>query len=212
MGFVRGIGPMELIIILVIVMIIFGVGRLTEIGSVLGRSIREFRNSVQGDDSTASENESEDGSSKQKVQENSSRIDAPLGAEVGTKRRDAGISRLFFLALGIQVHVWRRATSICQFRQPDAKFVENYYRRGHKCLVYGVKCRRDDRSEDECRHNGPTPLTSEESGCHHANFRQKEYHNRRLKYDAHPKQQRQHQVYIVADSDVRSGNVAAKCE
>ena len=29
MGFVRGIGPMELIIILVIVMIIFGVGRLT---------------------------------------------------------------------------------------------------------------------------------------------------------------------------------------
>ena len=48
-------------------MIIFGVGRLTEIGSVLGRSIREFRNSVQGDDSTAPENESEDGSSKQKV-------------------------------------------------------------------------------------------------------------------------------------------------
>ncbi len=67
MGFLRGIGPMELIIILVIVMIIFGVGRLTEIGSVLGRSIREFRNSVQGDDSTASENESEDGSSQQKV-------------------------------------------------------------------------------------------------------------------------------------------------
>jgi sec-independent protein translocase protein TatA len=58
---------MELIIILVIVMIIFGVGRLTEIGSVLGRSIREFRNSVQGDDSTASENESEDSSSQQKV-------------------------------------------------------------------------------------------------------------------------------------------------
>ena len=67
MGFVRGIGPMELIIILVIVMIIFGVGRLTEIGSVLGRSIREFRNSVQGDDSTASENESEDDPTQQKV-------------------------------------------------------------------------------------------------------------------------------------------------
>jgi len=67
MGFLRGIGPMELIIILVIVMIIFGVGRLTEIGSVLGRSIREFRNSVQGDDSTASENESEDDPTQQKV-------------------------------------------------------------------------------------------------------------------------------------------------
>ena len=67
MGFMRGIGPMELIIILVIVMIIFGVGRLTEIGSVLGRSIREFRNSVQGDDSAASENESEDSPTHQKV-------------------------------------------------------------------------------------------------------------------------------------------------
>ncbi len=37
------IGPMELIIILVIVMIVFGVGRLTEIGGALGKGIREFR-------------------------------------------------------------------------------------------------------------------------------------------------------------------------
>ena len=43
MPFARGIGPLELIIILVIVMIIFGVGRLTEIGGALGKSIREFR-------------------------------------------------------------------------------------------------------------------------------------------------------------------------
>ena len=37
------IGITELIIVLVIVMIIFGVGRLTEIGGALGKSIREFR-------------------------------------------------------------------------------------------------------------------------------------------------------------------------
>ena len=37
------VGPTELIIILVIVLIIFGVGRLTEIGGALGKSIREFR-------------------------------------------------------------------------------------------------------------------------------------------------------------------------
>ncbi|MEJ5197763.1 MAG: twin-arginine translocase TatA/TatE family subunit [Anaerolineae bacterium] len=37
------IGPTELIIILVIVLIIFGVGRLPEIGGAIGRSIREFR-------------------------------------------------------------------------------------------------------------------------------------------------------------------------
>ena len=43
MPFIKGIGIPELIIILVIVMIIFGVGRLTEIGGALGNSIREFR-------------------------------------------------------------------------------------------------------------------------------------------------------------------------
>ena len=43
MGFIRGIGPVELIIILVIVMIIFGVGRLPEVGGSLGKAIREFR-------------------------------------------------------------------------------------------------------------------------------------------------------------------------
>ena len=36
-------GPTELIIILVIVLIIFGVGRLPEIGGAIGKSIREFR-------------------------------------------------------------------------------------------------------------------------------------------------------------------------
>ena len=49
MGFVRTFGVTELVIILVIVMIIFGVGRLTEIGSALGRSIKEFRNATQDD-------------------------------------------------------------------------------------------------------------------------------------------------------------------
>jgi sec-independent protein translocase protein TatA len=37
------IGPTELIIILVIVLIIFGVGRLPEIGGAIGKSIKEFR-------------------------------------------------------------------------------------------------------------------------------------------------------------------------
>ncbi len=42
------IGPLELIIILAIIVIIFGVGKLPEIGGALGRGIKEFRNSVQG--------------------------------------------------------------------------------------------------------------------------------------------------------------------
>jgi sec-independent protein translocase protein TatA len=37
------LGPPELIIILVIVLIVFGVGRLPEVGRGLGQGIREFR-------------------------------------------------------------------------------------------------------------------------------------------------------------------------
>ncbi len=38
-----GLGPFELIIILVIVVLIFGAGRLSEVGSAMGKSIRDFR-------------------------------------------------------------------------------------------------------------------------------------------------------------------------
>ena len=44
------LGPTELIIILVIVLIVFGVGRLPEIGGALGKSIREFRQSSTPED------------------------------------------------------------------------------------------------------------------------------------------------------------------
>jgi sec-independent protein translocase protein TatA len=37
------LGPMELVIILLIVIIIFGAGKLPEIGGALGKSIKEFR-------------------------------------------------------------------------------------------------------------------------------------------------------------------------
>ena len=39
------LGPMELIIVLVIVMVIFGVGKLPQIGGAMGKAIREFRKS-----------------------------------------------------------------------------------------------------------------------------------------------------------------------
>ena len=44
------IGPLEIAIILVIVVIIFGVGKLPRIGSDLGKSIRAFRDSQQNDE------------------------------------------------------------------------------------------------------------------------------------------------------------------
>jgi sec-independent protein translocase protein TatA len=49
-------GPMELILLLVIVLIIFGPGKLPDIGNAVGKGIREFRkassdleDSVRGD-------------------------------------------------------------------------------------------------------------------------------------------------------------------
>jgi len=53
------VGPTELIIVLVIVMIIFGVGRLPEVGGSLGKAIREFRKSQTDKPETTDEAESE---------------------------------------------------------------------------------------------------------------------------------------------------------
>jgi len=41
-----GLGPFELLLILAVVVIIFGVGRLPEVGGAIGKSIREFRRSA----------------------------------------------------------------------------------------------------------------------------------------------------------------------
>jgi len=46
-----GLGPWELIIILVIVVLLFGVGKLPELGSGLGEGIRNFKKSLNDTDS-----------------------------------------------------------------------------------------------------------------------------------------------------------------
>lgn len=45
-----GFGMPELIVILVIVIVIFGAGRLPEIGGALGKSIRNFKKASEGKD------------------------------------------------------------------------------------------------------------------------------------------------------------------
>ena len=44
------LGPTELIIILVIVVILFGVGRIGKIAGEMGSGIRSFREGLKGDD------------------------------------------------------------------------------------------------------------------------------------------------------------------
>jgi sec-independent protein translocase protein TatA len=43
-------GPLEIVVILVIVLIVFGPKRLPDLGRSLGRGMREFKDSVTGED------------------------------------------------------------------------------------------------------------------------------------------------------------------
>ena len=43
-------GPMEIGIILVIILIVFGVGKLPQVGGAIGKSIKEFRKARSGED------------------------------------------------------------------------------------------------------------------------------------------------------------------
>jgi len=42
-----GFGPWEVVIVLLILVIIFGAGRLTQVGNAMGKSVREFRGAVE---------------------------------------------------------------------------------------------------------------------------------------------------------------------
>lgn len=53
------IGALELVIVLVIVLLIFGVGRLGQLGKDLGDGIREFRQSIAGDEDKSEEKANE---------------------------------------------------------------------------------------------------------------------------------------------------------
>jgi sec-independent protein translocase protein TatA len=43
------VGPLEIAVVLIIVLIIFGPKRLPELGKSMGNGIREFKNSISGD-------------------------------------------------------------------------------------------------------------------------------------------------------------------
>jgi len=51
------LGAPELILILVIVLVVFGVGRLGEVGGALGKGIREFRKASSGADEETKKDE-----------------------------------------------------------------------------------------------------------------------------------------------------------
>jgi len=67
-----GIGPMELIIILVIVLILFGPKRLPALGKSLGKTVKAIREGAEGED----EDEEEDAPKPKKSDESSKEEEA----------------------------------------------------------------------------------------------------------------------------------------
>lgn len=51
------IGPWEIALILVIILIVFGVGKLPQVGGALGKGIRTFRKAQRGEDDDEEEAE-----------------------------------------------------------------------------------------------------------------------------------------------------------
>jgi len=60
MPFLGNIKLPELIIILVIIILLFGVGRVTKIGGELGSAIKSFRKGIKDEDKVAKKDEEKD--------------------------------------------------------------------------------------------------------------------------------------------------------
>jgi sec-independent protein translocase protein TatA len=80
------VGPLEIAIVLIIVLIIFGPKRLPELGRSMGRGIREFKGSLGGDD-----DDKDDVEKKRAELEANQAADAkpaePVEGEVVTERK-----------------------------------------------------------------------------------------------------------------------------
>ncbi|HIS42975.1 MAG TPA: twin-arginine translocase TatA/TatE family subunit [Candidatus Limiplasma pullicola] len=58
------IGITEILVILVIVLVVFGGGKLAGVGKALGQSIRDFKKEVKADDEPAKKEEDKGGDAK----------------------------------------------------------------------------------------------------------------------------------------------------
>ena len=75
------VGPLELAIVLIIALVIFGPKRLPELGRSMGRGIREFRSSISG------KGDEEEDSSQPPQIEGAEKPGEPVESEVVTDHR-----------------------------------------------------------------------------------------------------------------------------
>ena len=84
------LGPTELIIVLVLVIIVFGAGKLPEVGGALGKSIKEFRKANEDPEEKAREEEAAriEAERKAREEEIQREVDRRLAAEREAKERE----------------------------------------------------------------------------------------------------------------------------
>jgi sec-independent protein translocase protein TatA len=75
------IGPLEIIVVLIIALVVFGPKRLPELGRSLGKGIREFRGSVSG------EHDDEQSSPPQEIEAGRNETAAPVREEPVAHKR-----------------------------------------------------------------------------------------------------------------------------
>jgi sec-independent protein translocase protein TatA len=81
------VGPLELIVVLIIALVIFGPKRLPELGRSMGKGIREFRGSISGKDDDEDDDDDDEKSSKPAAIEGAQDADEPVEGEVVTNQR-----------------------------------------------------------------------------------------------------------------------------
>ena len=83
------VGPLEIAVVLVIVLIIFGPKRLPELGQSMGRGIREFKGSLSGDkDKDAPEEKRRELEASQQAQASQPQPPQPTAAETSTDKAE----------------------------------------------------------------------------------------------------------------------------
>jgi sec-independent protein translocase protein TatA len=70
-----GLGPLELGVIVLVLLLVFGASRLVDLGGSLGKGIREFRRTIKEDD----DSETQDGASLPTGQTSNAAPTAPSG-------------------------------------------------------------------------------------------------------------------------------------
>ena len=81
------VGPLEIAVVLIIVLIIFGPKRLPELGQSMGRGIREFKNSISGDkDKESSDEQRRELETSQQVQTSQPQQPQAVAGDAGAEK------------------------------------------------------------------------------------------------------------------------------